>query len=59
MMEGEDEECEQLLLRVIEALPRLKQYRLSLAQKAFTQKFEELIEQEKNRSSLVSNQVVQ
>jgi hypothetical protein len=56
--EENDEECEKLLLRVIEALPRLKQYRLSQAQKAFIERFEEMVEHEKRQASLMASEVV-
>lgn len=54
-----DEECEKLLLRVIEALPRLKGYRLTEAQKAFIEKFEQIVEGQKRQVRLVVEEVVE
>jgi hypothetical protein len=50
---------EELLREVIEALPRLKQYRLSGAQRVFVEKLERIVEQVKQEESLNMNEMIQ
>jgi hypothetical protein len=53
-----DKNEEELLREVIEALPRLKQYRLSGAQKIFVEKLERIVEQAKREASLSVNEMI-